>query len=395
MSNYKLFFRSLLALTGFLIVQSCQTPQTTEVKNIIDSLSKQWIPDSREGIAEIDFTTDKNGIILKGETDCNDLKNELINVLGNKGYQIVDSIIVLPAKTLDNHIYGIVSLSVINLRATSGHSSELVSQALMGMPVKILKSAGSWYLIQTPDKYISWTERSSIHTMTPEDMEKWKNAQKLICTDNSGWIYETPEEKDVIGDFVAGCIMEDHGTFRNHQRVTLPDGRAGYIRNKTFEDYSDWKNKPEPTGEDILKTAVTVMGIPYLWGGTSSKGADCSGFVQNIYFRNGVVLSRDASLQALHGLDVNISNGWSELQKGDLLFFGSIRDSKPRVTHVAIYKEDGDYIHASGRVMINSLDSTKANYSESRTTSLLLAKRIIGYNSNLGIVAVKNHLLFN
>jgi cell wall-associated NlpC family hydrolase len=115
--------------------------------------------------------------------------------------------------------------------------------------------------------------------------------------------------------------------------------------------------------------------------------------VQNVYFRNGIVLSRDASLQALHGLDVDISNGWSELQKGDLLFFGSIRDSKPRVTHVAIYKGDGDYIHASGMVRVNSFDSAKANYSDSRTSSLLLAKRIIGNNSD-GIVAVKDHQLY-
>ena len=388
--------RNLLVLTAFLFVQSCHTPRTTEVKTIIDSLSKQWVPYLREGIAQIDFITNKNSITLKGETDCNDLKNEIIDVLNNKGYQIIDSLIILPTKTLGDHIYGIVTLSVINLRTTPGHGSEMASQSLMGAPVKILKNAGSWLLIQTPDRYIAWTERSSIQTKTPEELEIWKNVKKLICTDNLGWIYETPKEKAIIGDFVAGCIMEDHGTFRTHQKVALPDGRTGYIREKTFESYAVWINKPEPTGDDIMKSAVSVMGIPYLWGGSSSKGADCSGFVQNVYFRNGIILSRDASLQALHGSDVNISNGWSELQKGDLLFFGSIRDSKPRITHVAIYKEDGDYIHASGgRVMINSLDPTKANFSESRQSSLLIAKRIIGYSSTDGIVAVKNHQLYN
>ena len=395
MSVYKLFFRSLLVVICLLLIQSCHTSQTYEIKNAIDSLSRQWAPDSRESVAKIDFTTAKNSITLKGETDCSDLKNDLINVLGNKGYQIIDSLMLLPPETLGNNIYGVVILSVINMRTTPSHSSEMASQSLMGMPVKILKSAGSWYLIQTPDKYIAWTEKSSIQTMTSEDMEKWKNVKKLICTDNSGWIYETPEEKDVVGDFVAGCIMEDHGAFSSHQKVALPDGRTGYIRNKTFESYSDWKNKSEPNGDEILKSAVSIMGIPYSWGGTSSKGADCSGFVQNVYFRNGIILSRDASLQALHGFDVDISNGWNQLQKGDLLFFGSIRDSKPRVTHVAIYKDDGDYIHSSGRVMINSLDSTKSNYNELRTTSLLLAKRIIGYSSNNGIVAVKNHQLYN
>jgi hypothetical protein len=395
MKIHKLLFKGLAVLTVLLVVKSCQNPKITEIKTIIDSLSKQWVPDSREGITQIDFTFSKNNITLKGETDCNDLKNELVNVLKSKGYQVIDSLAVLPSETLGNNIYGIVSPSVINLRAIPSHSSEMTSQALMGMPVKILKSSGSWYLIQTPDKYIAWTEKNSIQAMTFEDLEKWKNVSKITCTDNSGWIYEIPEEKGVVGDFVAGCIMENLGAFRSHQKVALPDGRTGYIKNNVFENYSDWKNKPEPTGDEIIKTAASVMGIPYLWGGTSSKGADCSGFVQNIYFRNGIILGRDASLQALHGLDVDISNGWNQLQKGDLLFFGTIRDSKPRVTHVAIYIEDGDYIHASGRVMINSLNPAKPYFSESRTTSLLLAKRIIGYSSNAGIVAVKNHQFYN
>jgi hypothetical protein len=377
------------------MIQSCQTPQTSEIKNIIDSLSKQWVPDSREGIAQIDFTTDKNGIIIKGETDFIELKNDLLNVLKIKGYQITDSLVVLPASDLGDEIYGVVSLSVINLRARASHSSELTTQAVMGMPVKILKSADSWYMIQTPDRYIAWTEKSSIKAMTSEGLEQWKNAKKIICTDNLGWIYETPEEKDVVGDFVAGCIMIDDGVFRNYQKVILPDGRTGFLRNRTFESYSDWKSRPEPTGEAIIKTAASVMGIPYLWGGTSSKGADCSGFVQNVYYRNGIVLSRDASLQALHGLNVDISNGWSQLQTGDLLFFGSMRDDRPRVTHVAIYIGDGDYIHASGRVLINSLNSTKENFLEYRTASLLSARRVIGQSSNRGIVAVKNHQSYN
>ena len=391
----KLFFYSIAVLAVCIACHSCQTSQTVEIKTTIDSLSQKWIPDLREGVAKIDFVANKNSIIIKGETDCHDLKNELINVLSNQGYQVIDSLETLPSKTLGNHIYGVVALSVINLRATPAHSAELVSQALMGMPVKILKSTESWLLVQTPDKYIAWTEKSAVKTMTLTELKNWTSAKKLICTETSGWIYETPEENGVIGDFVAGCVMEDYGIFRNHQKVSLPDGRTGYLRNKTFEDCFVWKNKPEPTGDDILKTAVTVMGIPYLWGGTSSKGADCSGFVQNVYFRNGIILSRDASLQALHGLDVDVANDWSELQKGDLLFFGSIRNSKPRVTHVGIYKGDGDFIHSSGMVKINSFDSTKVNFSRSLKNSLLLAKRVIGHSAEEGIVAIKNHQLFN
>jgi cell wall-associated NlpC family hydrolase len=133
------------------------------------------------------------------------------------------------------------------------------------------------------------------------------------------------------------------------------------------------------------------MGLPYLWGGASIKGVDCSGFVQSVFFRNGIILQRDASLQALHGTSVDITAGFDRLKKGDLLFFGSKNNGTLHVTHVAIYIGNKEYINSSGRVMVNSFDSTQANYSSFKYKSLLSAKRIIGVLEDQGIVSVKNH----
>jgi cell wall-associated NlpC family hydrolase len=102
-------------------------------------------------------------------------------------------------------------------------------------------------------------------------------------------------------------------------------------------------------------------------------------------------LQRDASLQALHGSVVDITAGYNSLKNGDLLFFGSKENGKNHVTHVAIYLGNNDYINSSGRVMINSLDSTKGNYVSYRMTSLLSAKRIIGTEDDPGIVKVSKH----
>ena len=99
-----------------------------------------------------------------------------------------------------------------------------------------------------------------------------------------------------------------------------------------------------------MHVALTYMGIPYLWGGSSVKGVDCSGFVQSVFFRNGIILARDASLQALHGLPVDISDGFNRLKKGDLLFFGSKENGDSHVTHVALYLGNNEYINSSGRV---------------------------------------------
>jgi cell wall-associated NlpC family hydrolase len=102
-------------------------------------------------------------------------------------------------------------------------------------------------------------------------------------------------------------------------------------------------------------------------------------------------LQRDASLQALHGLNVDISDGYNRLKKGDLLFFGSRVNKLPHVTHVAIYLGNKEYINSSGRVMINSLDSTRANFVSYRLSSLLSAKRIIGVEDDPGIMPVVKH----
>jgi cell wall-associated NlpC family hydrolase len=156
-------------------------------------------------------------------------------------------------------------------------------------------------------------------------------------------------------------------------------------------DFDKWKNSFPSTEENICSVAKTYMGIPYLWGGSSTKAVDCSGFVQSVYFRNGIILQRDASLQALHGLPVDISDGYSRLKKGDLLFFGSKEKGMPHVTHVALYLGNSEYINASGRVQINSLDSTKQNFNAHRLNSLLQAKRVAGVRHDPGIEPVNEH----
>jgi hypothetical protein len=254
-----------------------------------------------------------------------------------------------------------------------------------------LKDENSWLLIQTPDKYIGWTEKSSIVMISRAEINKWRQTERIIFLENSGWVYTSPEESGVVGDLVAGSIMEKTGESKGYLKVILPDGREGFVRKNSVMDFNLWKSQVPCTEENVCRIASTFLGIPYLWGGSSSKAVDCSGFVQSVYFMNGIILSRDASLQADHGLAVDLTNGYSQLKRGDLLFFGSKENSTSHVTHVAIYIGDNEYINSSGRVMINSLDSTQINYSIYRENSLLAAKRIIGVENDLGIVPVIKH----
>jgi hypothetical protein len=383
-----LFF--LLAI--FLAIPSCVSDNySNKYQTIVDRIVVKWVPDKREGIADITVYKKAESIIIKGETDCLQLKMEVADSLSVLGYEVIDSVNVLPGNDVGDFKYGIATLSVINLRKQPEHSAELVSQSVLGTPVKVLKNSGYWILIQTPDKYIAWCEKGSLQLMTEAEFREWKAATKVICTENSGWIYESIEEQGVIGDIVAGSILKSGGKKGSFEKVILPDGREGFVRGKTVIKFDDWVNSTKIEGKMVLKVAASLMGIPYLWGGSSSKGVDCSGFAQTAYFMNGIILSRDASLLALHGQMVDISDGWKNLQTGDLMFFGSIRNSKPRVTHVAIYKGDSEFIHSAGRVMVNSLDSTRSNYSSYRKNSFLSARRIIGSVGTPGIIAVRDH----
>ncbi len=382
----------ILFLVICLLFPTCKSyNDLEEVQTLVDILSARWVPDEREGIAEITVSKRGESVLINGETDCQHLKIQVIDSIFARGYKVIDSLLLLPGNDVGDYKYGIVTLSVVNMRLTPGHSSELVSQAIMGTPVKILKNDGYWLLVQTPDNYIAWSEKGSFQLMTDSEFIEWKNASKVIYIDNSGWIFESLDKKAVISDIVSGSILKSGGKKGTHEMVILPDGRAGFVSSNSLIEYSNWANSIVADGREVCRYAESLMGVPYLWGGSSSKGVDCSGFVKTVYFMNGIILSRDASLQALHGQSVDISGGWDKLQAGDLMFFGSIRNSKPRITHVAIYKGDSEFIHSATRVMVNSLDSTRSNYSSYRKNTFLSARRICGSVGNHGITAVKVH----
>jgi gamma-D-glutamyl-L-lysine dipeptidyl-peptidase len=381
-------------ITGILfILIGCKNSHLTSLQYEVNLIADRFVPDHRVGICNIKlFQGNKGTIIISGETTNPVAKNEIIKTLNKYGIPLVDSIVLLPDTISNNKYMGLVTLSVINLRREPGHASELVSQAILGTPVMILKRDNSWLLIKTPDNYIAWTEVTSVKEMDRSEMAVWKKSTKVIYQENTGWLFDTPSKKScVVGDLVGGSIIVKTGESSEYINLILPDGRQGFVEKQKVRDFGDWKKKISFNEDSICKVAATFMGLPYLWGGTSTKGVDCSGFVQAVFFRNGVILQRDASLQALHGKNIDLSGGFGQLKKGDLLFFGSKKNGTAHVTHVAIYIGSKEYINSSGRVMVNSLDSTQVNYSSYKFNSLLSARRIMGVIGDPGIVPVNMH----
>jgi hypothetical protein len=288
-------------------------------------------------------------------------------------------------------IFGLVTISVCNMRPDPAYNTELISQAVMGTPVRILDSGSGWYFIRTPESYEGWVPAHSVKKMDRSEFMEWRSSDRLIYTGKFGDVLSDTVSGNILSDIVAGSIIGPVGREGRYYRVRLPDDRTGYIDTCSALPFDSWLSEAVPEGSRLIKSAERFTGIPYLWGGTSPKAFDCSGFTRTVYYLNGVILLRDASQQYMHGIKIGKEAYPDSLLPGDLMFFGYERDGIVRPTHVGMYIGDGEFIHASGRVKVNSLDSARSNFSKGRRDSFLGVRRIIGAEPGEGIQFISAH----
>ncbi len=386
-------------IAGFFA--SCNTGRDIQetTRFLIDSIQSQRVPDSRVALFAIKAVQEDRRIILTGKTTEKEALDELFQRLNKQGIPFADSIVRLPDLRLGDKTWGLINLSVANIRYSPSQSAEMATQALMGTPVKILQEENGYFLIQTPDNYISWTESAGIAPRNENLADSWKASKRVIFTGDFGLIHSQPEvDSDPVSDLVSGGILEvdsTQETNRGFVPVILPDGRKGFIESSQCADLQIWLSERKEDPDNLISLAKKFMGRPYLWGGTSAKAFDCSGFTKTIYFMNGWILSRDASQQVNQGTEIDRMNLLAALEPGDLLFFGrKATDVNPeRATHVGMYTGGSFFIHCSGLVRINSLDSTRPEYKKYYTENLLHVKRILGSPSQP--VSIKNHPWYN
>ncbi|MFT4759809.1 MAG: hypothetical protein ACI9XO_000060 [Paraglaciecola sp.] len=384
-----------------IIIFSCQNNgQQTTAKDLISKVKKEFVKDGRTKLFKL-AANDQNGkISIKGETNLPDAKTRLLTLLEEAKIPFLDSIEVLPSLNLEGKNYGVVRLSVCNIRSKPKHSAELATQALMGTFLRVLKEENGWYLVQTPDDYLGWLDKGGFTLLNSDEQTKWGKYEKVIILAEFARVYaesslSIADSTEVVSDLVYGNILIDKGLSENDdqmRKVELPDGRQGFVIRRSCTKYWNWRDNVTATGEDIVATARRFMGVPYLWGGTSTKGFDCSGFTKTVYLGHGLQLERDASLQVHTGLKIETDTStWKNLLPGDLLFFGreATSEKKERISHVAIWMGDGKVIHAAELVKIESLIRGEKNFAENRVKTFIRAKRMIGVGLENGIVALK------
>ncbi len=233
--------------------------------------------------------------------------------------------------------FGICNLNSIPLRIDASDTSEMISQVLFGEHFTVLETNKQWLYIKLAfDGYKGWIDHKQVEEISQDYFEELQNSSYHYL--NELVSYMTTDDEKLIPLSIGVTLPKYH----NQQFI---------INNKTFKIDGDIK-EAKLTKQHVVETAFMYLNAPYLWGGKTPFGIDCSGFSQMVYKMNGYKLFRDASQQAKQG---EVLSFIEESEPGDLAFFDNVEGN---IIHVGIILANNYIIHASGKVRLDRLDQS-------------------------------------
>jgi len=257
--------------------------------------------------------------------------------------------------------YGICLLSVVPCRKEASNTSEMVTQLLFGESYSVVESTESWLKIITAfDSYECWINIKQNHKISEKTFKELQKQDALYCNELTGNVIDKLHE--VNFPITIGARLP----FLNNNKMSFEDLEYNYSSTST-------KASTKNSVEEIIQTAMVFINSPYLWGGKSPFGIDCSGFTQLVYKLNGYKLPRDASQQVEKGTALNFVE---EAETGDLAFFDN---EEGHIVHVGILLDKERIIHASGKVRIDRFDHYGIHNTDTKKYShtLRVIKRMI------------------
>jgi gamma-D-glutamyl-L-lysine dipeptidyl-peptidase len=240
----------------------------------------------------------------------------------------------------------VVTVAVENMYASADDTTNVVSQATLGQVVEVLETSDVYARVRTPDSYEGWIPRPAIMEYL-DAVPRYARSGKLVeVTSLMANVYRNPDVTTsrplVLAPLASRLELREDGPGGRWLAVRLPNGDAGYVQQGDVRPVDSGQPRPRGSGAELVATARRFMGTPYLWGGMTAHGIDCSGLVSRVYHANGVELLRDADLQFADPKAAPVAR--EALEPGDLLFFGKDQAS---ISHVGLYVGEGRFINAT------------------------------------------------
>ncbi len=256
---------------------------------------------------------------------------------------------------------GVVCLPALDLRAGPDHRAEMGSQLLLGEVVRLGAARRGWRRVTgLTDGYAGWVREWGLVPVSQARAARWKRMATASLAAPLAWMRARPDGGIGVGPVFFGSRAIPGRAAGRWIRLELPDARFGWVERASVR----LAGEPPPSITDRI---TSLLGTPYLWGGRTPAGYDCSAFVQQVLLEQGIALPRDAAEQvgACRPL-----RGSEEPRPGDLVFFA---DRPGRVAHVGLSLAGGLFAHARGRVGIGSLEPDNPMYDKA------LSDQVVGW----------------
>lgn len=293
--------------------------------------------DARTQVLDLDLDTSGDAPSLKGATTRPELVGSVIEQLDGP---VEDEVLRLPDEDLGEQAFALVRNAVAPVYREPRLAGGFVSQYVLGHRLDLLQRRAPWWRVRGEDGYVGWVHQGYLRRCDREAALAWERGEEgEAFVSLSGTLLDEADRPVAVAPWGARLVREAGDRFR------LPDGRSGRMGPGGEAVPADRLVDRFPTrGESILRTARRWTGTPYIWGGVVSSGADCSGFVQSVYWVHGIALPRDSDMQSRVGEQVEPGDDFENLRPGDLLFFA---EHRKRITHVAISTGGPNIIHCS------------------------------------------------
>lgn len=342
------------------------------VAAILEEVRMEHAPDLRLSVFEIGVAEEKGVVRLVGSISDAAAAHELHRrvALLDPSLTVMDEVERLPHAEEADNAHALVTASVAPMLAEPIVTGTHLSQALLGHHVTVLRTRGRWLHCRAEDGYLGWIHRGYLRRVDAIAAEQWAlGLSREICVSLGAELIGDDGEVAARLPWGARVVRGEDGS------VELPSGVVGRVRGELVPLATLPRHFPRD-GRAVVETAARWMGAPYLWGGLTAGGVDCSGLAQAVYRMHGVRLPRDSDLQAKQGAPVDPGDDFSQLRPGDLLFFA---EDAGRISHVVLSTGGSRIIHSSlgnGGVYRNDLMG-RLPYEEELRRLFVCARRVI------------------